>query len=105
MATLNISTTENTNEILNNNTLNDNPSENPTEIRSEIPDSDLPTKKKGKEKIPLSVKNTLWSLNYQNILNVVCQCNFVLYVVLKYKQQLKLIVRTLFVNIINLYIY
>jgi 5-methylcytosine-specific restriction endonuclease McrA len=74
MATLNISTTENTNEISNNDTLNENPTENQTEIRSEIPDSDQPTKKKGKEKIPLSVKNTLWSLHFQNSLNGVCQC-------------------------------
>jgi len=74
MATLNISTTENINEISNNDTLNENPTENPTDIRSEIPDSDQPTKKKGKEKIPLSVKNTLWSLHFQNSLNGVCQC-------------------------------
>jgi len=62
MATLNIFTTETITEILNNNTNNF------------IEDFDQPTKKKGKEKIPLSVKNTLWSIYFQTNLNGTCQC-------------------------------
>ena len=69
MLTSNISTIEFTNEITN----TENPTENPTEILSEIPGSDQPIKKKGKEKIPLSVRNTLWSIYFQTNLNGVCQ--------------------------------
>jgi len=34
----------------------------------------IPTEKKKKEKIPVSVKNTLWSLNFENSLTGKCQC-------------------------------
>jgi len=67
-----------------NTTTNDNPTinENPTEVTDVVQktevvpmtETDAPQKKKGKEKIPTSVKNTLWSLHFQGSLNGICQC-------------------------------
>jgi hypothetical protein len=43
------------------------------DLDNTLKETEVP-KRKGKEKIPASVKNTLWSLHFQCNLNGICQC-------------------------------
>jgi 5-methylcytosine-specific restriction endonuclease McrA len=57
--------------------INMSSNENPVEITETNIETNTETiqpKKKGKEKIPVPVKNALWSLHFQTNLNGVCQC-------------------------------